>query len=101
MKIFIYILILLSLGVIVYNFTILNFDNLLAKESSIALIGILAAAIVIVLLSILLTSKAIEKNIEIVNNCDSLVVRYRKMLPLIYIPSRLTRIIDVCAFLLC
>ncbi len=61
MKIFIYILILLSLGVIVYNFTILNFDNLLGKESSIALIGILAAAIVIVLLGILLTSKAIDR----------------------------------------
>ncbi|CAM4232500.1 hypothetical protein [Gillisia limnaea] len=61
MKIFIYILILLSLGVIVYNFTILNFDNLLGKESSIALIGILAAGIVIVLLGILLTSKAIDR----------------------------------------
>jgi uncharacterized integral membrane protein len=61
MKIFIYILILLSLGVIVYNFTILNFDDLLGKESSIALIGILAAAIVIVLLGILLTSKAIDR----------------------------------------
>lgn len=60
MKIFIYILILLSIGVIVYNFTILNFDDLLAKDSSIALIGILAAAIVIVLLGILLTSKAID-----------------------------------------
>ncbi len=61
MKIFIYILILLSLGVIVYNSTILNFDDLLAKESSIALIGILGAAIVIVLLGILLTSKAIDR----------------------------------------
>ena len=61
MKIFIYILMLLSLGVIVYNFTILNFENLLGKESSIALIGIFAAAIVIVLLGILLTSKAIDK----------------------------------------
>lgn len=61
MKIFIYILILLSVGVIAYNFTILDFDDMLAKESSIALIGILAAAIVIVLLGILLTSKAIDK----------------------------------------
>ncbi|MFO8146232.1 MAG: hypothetical protein ACQEQB_09765 [Bacteroidota bacterium] len=61
MKIFIYILILLSIGVIAYNFTILDFEDMLAKESSIALIGILAAAIVIVLLGILLTSKAIDK----------------------------------------
>ena len=64
MKIFIYILILLSLGDIVYNFTILNFEDLFAKESSIALIGILAAAIVIVLLGILLTSKAIDKRYQ-------------------------------------
>ena len=64
MKIFIYILILLSIGVIVYNFTILNFEDLFAKESSIALIGILAAAIVIVLLGILLTSKAIDKRYQ-------------------------------------
>ncbi|MFO7719535.1 MAG: hypothetical protein R6W85_03745 [Gillisia sp.] len=61
MKIFIYILILLSIGVIGYNFTVLNFKDLLAKESSIALIGILGAAIVIVLLGILLTSKAIDR----------------------------------------
>lgn len=61
MKIFIYILMALALTVIVYNATILDFNDLLAKDSSIALIGILAAAIVIVLLGILLTSKAIDK----------------------------------------
>lgn len=61
MKIFIYILMALALAVIVYNATLLDFDDLLAKDSSIALIGIVAAAIVIVLLGILLTSKAIDK----------------------------------------
>ena len=61
MKFFIYILMALAIAVIVYNATILDFNDLLAKDSSIALIGILAAAIVIVLLGILLTSKAIEK----------------------------------------
>lgn len=61
MKIFIYILILLALAVIGYNFTLLNFDNLTEKNSGIALIGILSAACVIVLLAILLTSKAIAK----------------------------------------
>lgn len=61
MKIFIYILMALALAVIVYNATLLDFNDLLAKDSSIALIGILAAAIVIVLLGILLTSKAIDK----------------------------------------
>lgn len=61
MKIFIYILMALALAVIVYNSTLLDFNDLLAKDSSIALIGILAAAIVIVLLGILLTSKAIDR----------------------------------------
>lgn len=60
MKIFIYILIALSVAVIAYNVTVLNFDDLLGEESAIALIGIVCAACVIVLLSILLTSKAIE-----------------------------------------
>lgn len=61
MKIFIYILMALALAVIVYNSTLLDFNDLLAKDSSIALIGIFAAAIVIVLLGILLTSKAIDR----------------------------------------
>ncbi len=61
MKIFIYILIVLSVVVIGYNVTVLDFDNLLGDESAIALIGIGCAAIVIVLLSILLTSKAIDR----------------------------------------
>jgi len=61
MKIFIYILIALSVTVIVYNTTVLNFDDLFGEESSIALIGIGSAACVIVLLSILLTSKAIDR----------------------------------------
>jgi uncharacterized membrane protein len=61
MKIFIYILMALALTVIVYNATLLDFNDPLAGDSSIALIGIVAAAIVIVLLGILLTSKAIDK----------------------------------------
>ncbi len=51
----------MSLGVIAYNVTILDFNNLLEGNSTIALIGILAAGCVLVLLAILLTSKAIEK----------------------------------------
>lgn len=61
MKILIYILIALAIVVMVYNFTLLDFDNLLLGNSGIALIGILCAACVIVLLFILLTSRAIEK----------------------------------------
>lgn len=61
MKIFIYILMLLAAAIIIYNATLLDFDDLLADRSSLALIGIVSAACVIVLLAILLTSKAIEK----------------------------------------
>ncbi len=60
MKIFIYILIVLSIGVIIYNSTLLDFENLLFGDSAIALIGILAATCVIVLLSILLISRKIS-----------------------------------------
>lgn len=61
MKIFIYILMGLSLVVIVYNLTLLNYSDLFSDANSLAFIGILSAACVIVLLSILLTSKAIAK----------------------------------------
>jgi len=60
MKIFIYILIALSAIVVAYNVTVLNFEDLLSEDSAVALIGIVCAACVIVLLSILLTSKAID-----------------------------------------
>lgn len=60
MKIFIYILMAFGIAVVIYNVTLLNVDALFKGDSSIALIGILAAVCVIVLLAILLTSKAIE-----------------------------------------
>ncbi len=59
MKLFIYFLMLCALAVIVYNFTILDYSNFFGNPNSVALIGILSAAIVLVLLGILLTSKAI------------------------------------------
>ncbi len=61
MKIFIYILILLAAIIIIYNFTLLDFNDLMGDRSALALIGIMSATCVIVLLAILLTSKAIEK----------------------------------------
>ncbi len=67
MRIFIYILIVLSAAVVAYNITVLNFDDLLSEDSSIALIGIVCAACVIVLLSILLTSKAIDHKVKDMN----------------------------------
>lgn len=61
MKIFIYMLMVLAVVVIIYNFTLLDFNNILGEQSALALIGILAAACVLVLMGILLTSKAIAK----------------------------------------
>lgn len=61
MKIFIYILMVFAVAIIVYNFTILDFDNLVYGQSGIALIGILCAACVLVLMAILLTSRKIAK----------------------------------------
>ena len=61
MKILIYILMLLAAAIIIYNFTLLNFDDVLGDRSALALIGIVCATCVIVLMAILLTSKAIEK----------------------------------------
>ncbi|MGB8704945.1 MAG: hypothetical protein WCD31_07950 [Gillisia sp.] len=61
MKIFIYILMALAVGIIAYNATLLDFNNVVNGDSAIALIGILAACCVLVLLGILLISKAIAK----------------------------------------
>ncbi|PQB05227.1 hypothetical protein [Aureitalea marina] len=59
MKIFIYVLMVLALGLIVFNATLLDFDGLFQGDSQIAMIGILAAACVLVLLTILLISRRI------------------------------------------
>lgn len=49
----------LSLGLIVYNATLLDFDNLLGGDSSVAAISILAGLCAILMLGILLISKKI------------------------------------------
>lgn len=61
MKIFIYVLIALASALIIYNFTFLDLDNVMAGESVTALIGILAASCVVVLMVILLMSRAISE----------------------------------------
>ncbi|MEO1010711.1 MAG: hypothetical protein AAFX53_05350 [Bacteroidota bacterium] len=58
------ILILLAIGLIAYNVTIIDFSNPLQGDSSIALIGILASLCAIVLLLIFHTSKKIQKRME-------------------------------------
>jgi len=58
------ILILLALGLIAYNITLVDFQNPFEKNSTIALIGIMASLCAIVLLLIFVTSKKIQKKIN-------------------------------------
>jgi hypothetical protein len=63
MKIFIYILIACALGLIIFNATKLDFSNLLAGDSNVAVISILAGFCAILLLVILRISQTIaDKN---------------------------------------
>lgn len=62
MKTLIYILIALALGLIVFNITMLDFDNIFAGDSLIALIGIVASLCAICILLIFRVSKSIEKH---------------------------------------
>lgn len=58
------ILFIIAIGLISYNATLLNFENILEGDSIIALIGIFAALCAIVLMLLLLTSKKIQKKIN-------------------------------------
>ncbi len=60
MKIFIYILIALACGLIIFNVTQLDFQHLFSGNSLIALIGIVASLCAICLLFIFKTSKSIQ-----------------------------------------
>ena len=61
MKILIYIFILLAAALTIFNFTFLDFADPFSTESSTALIGILASSCVILLMVILLVSRAIAE----------------------------------------
>ncbi len=58
------ILILLGIGLIAYNVTLINFENPLEGNSIIALIGIVAALCAIVLLLLFITSKKIQRTLD-------------------------------------
>ena len=58
------ILIVLALGLIAYNSTMVNFQAPFEGDSVIALIGIMASLCAIVLLLIFLTSKKIQKKMD-------------------------------------
>ncbi|MEM8846880.1 MAG: hypothetical protein AAGD17_07230 [Bacteroidota bacterium] len=57
-------LILMAVGLISYNVTLVDFSNPFQGDSTIALIGILAPLCAIVLLLIYITSKKIDKKIK-------------------------------------
>ncbi|MGI9547313.1 MAG: hypothetical protein ACR2MM_08760 [Flavobacteriaceae bacterium] len=57
------VLIVLAILLIAYNVTLLDFENPFQGDSTVALIGILAALCAIVLLLIFITSKKIEKKV--------------------------------------
>ncbi|SHG76962.1 hypothetical protein [Flagellimonas flava] len=58
------VLILLALGLIAYNITLVDFSNPFQGDSTIALIGIVAPLCAIVLLLIFATSKKIDKKLK-------------------------------------
>ncbi len=64
MKIFNIILSILAIVFIIINALKLDFNNLFTGDSSIALIGIVAAIIILVLLQILKKSKVIAKKMR-------------------------------------
>ena len=61
MKIFIYTLLAIAIGLIVFNITLLDFNNLLEGDSLIALIGILASLCAVCILIIFKISKNIDE----------------------------------------
>jgi hypothetical protein len=64
MKIFTYILFFLSFALIVFNITQLNFDDLFAQDSLIAMIGIIAAFCAMIILLIFRMSKSIVDKLK-------------------------------------
>jgi hypothetical protein len=64
MKIFTIVLMILAAALIVFNITQLNFNNLFAGDSIIALIGIAASFCAIVILLIFRMSKSIDDKLN-------------------------------------
>ncbi len=63
-KVLLIILMVLALGLIAYNVTLVDFNDPLQGDSLIALIGVAAALCAIVLLLIYNTSRKIQKKID-------------------------------------
>jgi hypothetical protein len=55
---------LCALGLLIYNITIIDFNDLMAKDSKVAVACVLSSLCVIVLMLILLISREIKKKTE-------------------------------------
>ncbi len=64
MKIFIYILIFLAIGLIIFNITLLDFNHLLEGNSLVALIGIVASICAVLILLIFKMSKSLTDKMQ-------------------------------------
>ncbi len=64
MKLFTYILVALALALIIFNITLLDFENLFEGESLIALIGIAASFCAVFILLIFRMSKMLEEKLN-------------------------------------
>ena len=63
MKYLIYFLIVSAVGLLIYNLTMIDYSDLMAKDSKVAVACVLASLCVIVLMLILLISKEIAKDL--------------------------------------
>jgi hypothetical protein len=61
MKIFIYTLLAIAIGLIAFNVTLLDFENILAGNSLVALIGIIASLCAVCILIIFIMAKSIDE----------------------------------------
>ena len=64
MKGFIYFLMIVTLGLVIYNLTKVNYSDPLNEKSIVALITVIAGCCAILLLAILRTSKRIEETVK-------------------------------------
>lgn len=64
MKVFIYILIAMASGLVIFNATKLDFDHLLQGDSTVAAISVLAGLCAILVLGILLISRKIASKVK-------------------------------------
>ncbi len=64
MKIFTYVLIVLAIGLIIFNITLLDFNHLTEGNSMVALIGIVASICAVLILLIFKMSKSIVDKMQ-------------------------------------